>query len=130
MKEPLRIGTTGTLPFVVETEHTIDFADEVMPAVLCTPWLIWFLEHAARAAVLPILEPYESTVGVSVEVEHTAPTSVGKEVTCTARVIYIDGTLVSFQLEAHDGSGRIARGHHKLRIIEKARFARRVARGQ
>ena len=57
------IGTTGEQRFVVEAKHAIDFATGGMPAVLCTPWLVWFLEHAARAAVLPFLEPDESTVG-------------------------------------------------------------------
>ncbi|WP_419581529.1 thioesterase family protein [Stieleria magnilauensis] len=45
-----------------------------MPKILCTPWLIWFLEHAARNAMLPLLSPGESTVGVVINVEHTAAT--------------------------------------------------------
>src|SRR5262249_42231923 len=57
-----KIGTAAAHTFVVEPKHAIDFADDRMPAVLCTPWLIWFLEHAARAAVLPFLEADESTV--------------------------------------------------------------------
>jgi predicted thioesterase len=117
---------TGIQEFVVTTEHAIDFADDQMPAVLCTPSLIWFLEHAARAAVLPVLEPGESTVGVSIDVRHLAPTPMGSEVTCRARVILVDGALVCFQLEAHDDVERIACGSHKLRIIRKDRFARRV----
>ena len=51
-----KIGAVGEQRFVVEPKHAIDFADQEMPAVLCTPWLIWFLEHAARQAVLPCLE--------------------------------------------------------------------------
>ena len=126
MRHPPRVGTTGRQEFVVAEEHAIDFADDQMPAVLCTPSLIWFLEHAARDAVLPVLEPGESTVGVSIQVEHLAPTPLGKKVTCTARIILVDGTFVSFQLEAHDAVERIARGSHKLGIIQKDRFARRV----
>jgi predicted thioesterase len=57
--------------------HAIDFAEGGTPAVLSTPWLIWFLEHAARAAVLPLLEPGESTVGMEIQVQHLAPTPVG-----------------------------------------------------
>jgi hypothetical protein len=33
-----------------------------MPPVLSTPWLIWFLEYAARESVVLSLEPGESTV--------------------------------------------------------------------
>ena len=120
-------GTTGVQTFVVEPRHAIDFADERMPAVLSTPWLIWFLEHAAREAVLPCLEPGESTVGMLVEVRHLAPTPLGHTVRCTARVTQTEGPVVSFLLEAHDNHEVIARGYHKLRVINVDRFARKVA---
>jgi hypothetical protein len=55
MKTPPKVGTTGEQRFVVEAKHAIDFASGGMPAVLSTPWLIWFLEHAAREAVLSLL---------------------------------------------------------------------------
>ena len=97
-----------------------------MPDILCTPSLIWFLEHAARKAVLPLLEPGESTVGVVVNVEHIAATPLGAEVVCRARVIYADGPLVSFQFEAHDEHEQIARGTHKLRVIEASRLAKKI----
>ena len=126
MKASPKVGTAGEVTFVVEAKHAIDFADGEMPAVLSTPWLIWFLEHAAREAMLPLLEPGESTVGVQVEVEHLAATPLGQRVTCRGRVIHSEGTLISFQLEAHDEHERIARGVHKLRVIRIARFAERV----
>jgi hypothetical protein len=74
MKRTPKVGTTGEQTFVVEPRHAIDFAEGGMPAVLCTPWLIWFLEHAARAAVLPLLEPGESTVGTEIQIRHLAAT--------------------------------------------------------
>ena len=68
----------------------------------------------------------ESTVGVVVNVEHTAATPVGGEVHCRARIIYVDGPLISFQIEARDEHEQVARGLHKLRVIESIRLARRV----
>src|SRR5690242_16503009 len=88
MKGLPRVGTLGQERFVVELRHAIDFAEGGMPAVLSTPWLIWFLEHAARAAVVPMLEPGESTVGTEIQVRHLAATPVGQAVTCTARVVH------------------------------------------
>ncbi|GIW91204.1 MAG: thioesterase [Pirellulaceae bacterium] len=126
MAKPIKIGTTAEEQVVVGREHTIDFADEQMPAVLATPWLIWFLEHAARKAVLPSLELGESTVGTFVEIQHLAPTPVGQSVVCQAKVVQVDGPSVSFQLEAHDAHETVARGFHRLRIIRVDRFARRV----
>ncbi len=126
MKSNPKVGTIGETQFTVERQHAIDFADERMPAVLSTPWLIWFLEHAAREAVLPVLEPDESTVGTHVDVQHLAPTPLGQRVVCRARIIYTDKRLVSLQLEAKDEHELIARGIHKLRVIRCSRFARRV----
>jgi fluoroacetyl-CoA thioesterase len=126
MRIGLKIGMTGEQRFVVEPAHTIDFAQGGMPAILCTPWLIWFLEHAARDATLPFLEEGESTVGARVDVEHIAATPVGQAVTCLARVIHTEGRLISFKLEARDETEVIARGLHRLRVIQVDRLARRV----
>jgi predicted thioesterase len=126
MKGSPKVGTTGEHRFVVEARHAIDFAKGGMPAVLSTPWLVWFLEHAAREAVLPFLGPGESTVGTYLEVRHSAPTPVGGAVTCRARLVQAEGPTISFQLEAHDEHEVIGRGFHRLRVIDVARFAERV----
>ncbi len=126
MKGTPKVGTIGETRFVVGPEHLIDFADDAMPPVLCTPALVWFLEHAARNAMLPLLEPSESTVGMEVNLEHVAPTPPGLEVVCQARVSYANGNEVLFRLEARDPYEIIARGTHRLCVIDKARFRRRV----
>ncbi|MDG3005960.1 thioesterase family protein [Paludisphaera mucosa] len=97
-----------------------------MPAILCTPWLVWFLEHAARDAVVPFLGEGESTVGSHIDVDHLAATPVGQAVVCLARVVHAEGRRVSFQLEARDESEVIAPGFHRLQVIDAGRLARRV----
>ena len=126
MRTGLRIGMTGQRRFEVEPAHTIDFAEGGMPAILCTPWLVWFLEHAARDAVVPFLSEGESTVGAHVDVDHLAATPVGQAVTCIARIVHMEGRLISFQLEARDETELVARGFHRLRVIQVERLARRV----
>jgi fluoroacetyl-CoA thioesterase len=126
MKSLPKVGTLGEERFVVEPRHAIDFVEGGMPAVLSTPWLIWFLELAARTAVLHLLEPGESTVGTEIQVRHLAPTPVGQTVTCQARVLFTERSEISFQLEACDERERIARGSHRLRVIRVDRFAKRV----
>ena len=126
MKQPPKVGDTGEIRLVVEPSHTIDFADDQMPAVFSTPQLILHLEHTARKAIAPVLESGESSVGTHVDVQHLAPTPVGHEVVCSARVIHVDGAIIKFQLEAHDEQELIARGLHKRAIIKVDRFAGRV----
>jgi len=94
--------------------------------VLSTRWLIWFLEHAARAAVSPVLSAGESTVGTLVEVHHLAATPVGQTVSCVARVVGAEGRAISFSLEGRDEHELISRGFHKLRIINVDRVAQRI----
>src|SRR5579862_2622796 len=126
MQTQPKIGTAGERKFAVEAAHAISFGQNGPPPVLSTPWLIWFLEHAALDAALPFLEPGEITVGTRVEVDHLAPTPVGIQVTCTARIVHSDGPVISFQLEAVDGHETIARGFHKRRVVKIERFAERV----
>ena len=128
MKSRPRPGQAAKIRFVVEIKHIIDFAEEGMPAVLATPWLIWFMEHTAREAMLPHLEPTESTVGTLVDIEHLAPTPLGQAVSCRAQVLRSEGSQFLFKLEAFDEREKIANGLHKLNVIDKARFAGRVAR--
>src|SRR5262249_3157166 len=113
---------------VVGPANRISFADQRMPPVLATPWLIAHLEFAARDAIAPCLEDHERSVGTYIEVEHLAPAPEGLTVTCRARVILFDGPVVTFQVEAHDGVEPIARGIHRRRVIDVDRFARRVER--
>jgi predicted thioesterase len=119
---------TGESRLVVDATNRISFADERMPAVLATPWLVAHLESAGRYAIDPCLEPHERSVGTHVEVEHLAPVPEGFTVVCRARVIHVDGPTVTFQVEAHDGIEPVARGLHRRRVIDADRFARRVAR--
>ncbi len=128
MKTVPRLGMTGEERIVVGPSNRISFADARMPSVLATPWLIAHLEYAARNAIAGCLEENERSVGTFVEVEHLAPVPDGFSVACRARVIHVDGAVVTFQVDAHDGTETIARGIHKRRVIDVDRFARRVAK--
>ncbi len=104
MKSHPRIGMAAEERIVVGPANRIVFADELMPAVLATPWLVAHLEYAARRAIEPCLEDFERSVGTFLEIEHLAPTPEGFAVVCKARVIGASGPVITFQLEAHDGS--------------------------
>jgi predicted thioesterase len=128
MKSTPRTGSTSEETLIVDASNRIQFADARMPPVLATPWLVAHLEYAARHALEPHLDDNERSVGTYVEVEHLAPVPEGFTVVCRARVIQADGPVVTFQVEAHDGTELVARGLHRRRVIEVDRFARRVER--
>jgi predicted thioesterase len=128
MKALPKIGTAGELKFVVEQKHVIDFATDGMPAVLSTPILIGLLEKTARQTLVSFLEADERTVGIEVEIRHLAATPLRQQVTCTARVISVDGKQIGFQIEARDEHELIAKGLHKRAVIRIGSFASRVQR--
>jgi predicted thioesterase len=130
MKQPPRTGLTGELKITVGPENRISFADQQMPAVLATPWLVGYLESTARDAIIPCLNSNERSVGTFIELEHLAPAPEGFVVTCRARVIHVNGAVVTFQVEAHDGVEAIARGIHRRAVIDVERFARRIKKKQ
>ena len=128
MKSRPKIGAVGELQFVVEQKHVIDFATDGMPAVLSTPNLVGLLERTARETLQPFLETNERTVGIELDLRHLAPTSLGQSVSCTTRIIHVEGTQVTFQIEARDAHEVVARGVHKRAVIRVESFAKRVER--
>ncbi len=126
MKGVPKVGTSGEVTFTVAREHTIEFADDGMPAVLSTPNLIQILERTARHSLLPFLEETERSVGIEVEIRHLAPAPIGSQVTAVARVIRAEGREIVFHIEARDEHEMLARGAHKRHVIRVDRFAKRV----
>lgn len=128
MKMIPRVGMSAEERHLVDESNRIVFSDAKMPSVLATPWLVAYMEYAARHAIEPCLEEHERSVGTFVEIEHLAPVPEGFTVVCKARVIRSEGPVVTFQIDAHDGTELVARGLHRRRVIDTARFARRIAR--
>ena len=126
MKSRPRIGEVGELSILTDMKHAVEFAGDGMPAVVSTPNIIQFLERTARHALAPHLDADERSVGIEIDIRHLAPTPVGQTIHCTARVIAVDGSKISFQIEARDQHEVIVRGLHKRAVIRTESFSRRV----
>ncbi|RIK82819.1 MAG: thioesterase [Planctomycetota bacterium] len=97
------------------------------PAVLATARMVALMELASARVLLPFVRPGEQSVGVTIEVEHTAPTPAGAAVRATARFVGRDGKLFLFEIRAEDGGGQIGRGTHKRAIVSVDRLENRAA---
>jgi predicted thioesterase len=126
MKSRPAIGETGELAVATDMKHAVEFAGDGMPAVVSTPNLVGFLERTARQTLAPHLEADERSVGMEIDIRHLAPTPVGQTIHCTARVIAVEGTKITFQIEARDAHEVIVRGIHKRAVIHLESFNRRV----
>lgn len=95
---------------------------ESYPEVLATRTMVGEMERAAAKLLRPLLGPGQLSVGVKVEIEHTAPTPVGARVVTRARYLGRDGRLFLFEVEAQDPGGAIGRGRHWRAIVDEARL--------
>jgi predicted thioesterase len=126
VKSRPRIGDVGELAIPTDMKHAVEFAGDGMPAVVSTPNIVGFLERTARQTIAPHLDADERSVGIEIDIRHLAPTPIGQTIHCTARVIAVEGSKVSFQIEARDAHEVIVRGLHKRAIIRLDSFTRRV----
>jgi len=122
----LEQDATGTATLVVGPQDLAssisnDNGDD-FPPVLATARMVALMEIAASRVLVPLLAPGELSVGVTVDITHTAPTPLGAEVTATARYAGREGKLFLFEVSAADPGGEVGRGWHKRAIVSNERL--------
>jgi fluoroacetyl-CoA thioesterase len=121
-------GLTGTAEIIVGPEHTAPFVGSGRIAVLATPVMINIVEAAALAAVEHLLPAGHQSLGIRLDISHTAATPVGLRVTATAEVTRVEGRTISFRVTARDEFEPIGGGSHERVVVSVARFDERVQR--
>ncbi len=133
MKDSLKPGLEYAFRYRVPDSKTVpalypespEFQE--MPKVLATGFLVGLLEWTCIQAVNPHLDwPREQSVGTRIQVDHTAATPPGLEVSVRVKLTEVDGRRLLFEVEAHDGIDRISQGTHERHVIDAARFAEQV----
>jgi fluoroacetyl-CoA thioesterase len=100
-----------------------------MPEVLATGFLVGLLEFACIKFINPHIEwPRQETVGIHINVSHTAATPPGFTVTIKGMLEKVDGRKLSFALEASDGIDTICKAAHDRFIIDAEKFNASVAK--
>jgi predicted thioesterase len=130
LPEIVPIGATHSASLVVSHELTVQARVPELPPVYSTPNMILFMEVACTELLKRFLPEGWVSVGAGVDIRHLAATPVGFTVTVTATVSEVSKSLVTFEVEAHDGVEAIGRGRHTRAPIETARFLAGIARKQ
>ena len=121
-------GAIGSAELVVEQSDCAsdlnvgNAHDEQFPAVFATTRMIALMEMAGARLLKPLLQEGEMSVGVTVDIVHSAATPIGAKVRATATYRGRDGKLFVFDVIAHDPGGEIGRGTHKRAIISRERL--------
>ncbi len=125
-------GATGRASLVVgEGDLASVLAAEggdAFPRVFSTSRMIALREVAASRALVPLLGEGELSVGVNLDVAHTAATPPGVTVTATGKFLRMEGKVYLFEVTAEDPGGEIGRGLHRRAIVSKERLEAGAAR--
>jgi fluoroacetyl-CoA thioesterase len=123
----LRVGLTGTATVPVTAARLAPQVGSGDVPVFASPMLVAAMEAAAVACLKGHLPDGYQSLGVHLDVAHTAPTPEGLTVTATATLKSIAGRKLTFDMTATDGSERIGSGTHTRIIVDTARFMARIA---
>lgn len=94
--------------------------------VLSTPSLIGFMELVAFRMLQERLPENLTSVGVSVQASHKAPTLVGRKVRVRAEVGAVEGRRVTLQLQAWDDQDQVGEGTHQRVFVDRDAFIQRL----
>ena len=118
----ITVGMKGTAENLCEREDTALEVGSGSLLVYATPCMAALMEAAACAAIEEALDENETTVGIELNLKHTAATPVGLEVRAEAEVTAVEGKIFSFQITAYDEAGKIGEATHKRALVNSQRF--------
>lgn len=107
-------------------EHSAQKFFHGVPDVFGTPFLGGLFEGTSAALMAPHLGPGEQSVGISMNLTHTAPTPLGMEVRAVTEVTQVEGRKITFKVEGFDAKEKIGEAVHERFIINADKFNQRV----
>ena len=132
MKQTLEVGATHRFEYKVPATKTVPhlYPEAVeftlMPTVFATGFMVGLMEWAAIQLLAPHLEDGEGSLGIHIDVSHTAATVPGQVVTVDVVLTQVNGRRVSFDVKAHDGLDLIGKGRHDRMVVHWDKFVSKV----
>lgn len=116
----LQVGIQGQAKTTVTSLNTAKSMGSGFLEIFATPAMVALMEQAAVNALT--LSAGQSSVGTSLNIQHTAATPLGAKVSATAELVEVDRRRLVFSVEACDEAGQIGVGKHERFIIDVAPF--------
>ena len=132
MKPSLKPGLKHCFSYKVPENKTVPHLYpearefQAMPDVFATGFLVGLLEWTCIQLLQPHLDPGEGSLGIEIDVAHTAATPAGMTVTVEAELIALEGAKSRFRVRAHDGIDEISAGEHARFIVKWDKFNARI----
>jgi len=129
MHETLKAGLTFEFDFTIPESKTVPHIYpeseefQLMPRVFSTGFMIGLMEWACVRFVNEHIDwPREQSVGIDVNLNHTAATPPGLTVNVKGELVEVDGKRLVFSIVAHDGVDQISKGTHQRFIVNADKF--------
>lgn len=119
---PVEPGLSAEVELVVTDADTAVALRSGEVPVLGTPRVVAMCEEASVAALAGRLEPGETTVGHTVQLDHVAPTKVGTTIRAEATLLKVNGRRLTFSVSVSDARGLVAAGKVTRVIVDAERF--------
>ena len=116
------IGLSDSRENSVTAENTARALKSGSLDVLATPEMIRLVEETAAALVEKNLPHDLTSVGISLNVKHTAPTPVGMKFRAEVKIVSVDGRKIVLEVAAFDESGQIGNGVHERFVVDAKKF--------
>jgi predicted thioesterase len=120
-------GTQGHQTKIVEKKDTANHFESGSTEVFATPALIALMEKTAFKSIDSMLPEGFSSVGISINIQHTKASLPGAIITCTSEVSAVEGKKVYFTISASDEKGIIGTAEHTRYIINSIEFMNRLS---
>jgi len=122
----LKVGMTHEIRLKTGPEHSAQKFFPKVPDVFGTPFLGGLFEGVSAELMAPNLGEGETSVGISMNLQHTAPTPLGMEVRAVTEVTAVEGRKITFKLSAFDEKEKIGEAMHERFIVNTEKFNQRV----
>lgn len=126
--EKIQVGLRREARGVSDEAHSARALGSGRLPVLGTPAMTALMEKAAAEALEDGLPEGWTSVGISLDVEHTSATPLGMGFRAEAEVTAVEGRKVTFAVRAFDEAGEIGRGVHARFAVEAEPFLAKAAK--
>jgi fluoroacetyl-CoA thioesterase len=134
VREPTRanlLDAVGIATMVVRPGDTAVASGDGDLAILSSAHALRIMEVAAAAALSQYLDLSETTVMTNFECTFISPVGIGVDLKASATVVALDDRDdvegLIFSCDIYDGSRQVAAGSMRREIVERIRYAAKVA---
>lgn len=118
--------TTTELTEKVSINNTADAVGNKNVFVYATPFLVALIERTCIKLMQDFLHDNEVSVGTNINLDHLAPSPIGHEIRCIAKLVEQNKRKYVFDVTAYDEDKIIGKSTHTRYIVDLEKFTNKL----